>query len=293
MSRIIITGATSGIGRALAIEFARQGSELVLLSRNRKRGEKVAGLCESLNPETRTTFLPVDLASQESVGKGIQTMCERFDRIDILINNAGALFDRYQESPDGIELTFATNHLGPFQLNLGLIELLRNAAPGVVVNVSSIARKQADDDPDWLVHRDFYDRWRAYARSKLANALFSARLAEIYPKSELIAITVDPGIVATRFAINNGLIPWLKFILYHWQRGVLVSPNSVAKSIMGLLVDERLSNFAGGVVCQGELLDPLPSLNLHVARKLWSHSVSLLGKNLKNSESASVVSVKS
>lgn len=172
MSRIIITGASSGIGRALAIELARQGRELVLLSRNGKKAEKVARICESLHPTTKASFISLDLSSQDSVSKAIQTICQRFDRIDILINNAGARFDKYHEIPDGIELTFATNHLGPFQLTMGIIDLLRESSPGVVVNVSSIARKQADDEPDWLLERDRYDRWEAYAKSKLANALF-------------------------------------------------------------------------------------------------------------------------
>ncbi len=279
MSRIIITGATSGIGRALAIEFARQGSELVLLSRNRKRGEKVAGLCESLNPETRTTFLPVDLASQESVGKGIQTICERFDRIDILINNAGARFDRYQESPDGIELTFATNHLGPFQLTLGLIELLRNAAPGVVVNVSSITRKQADDDPDWLVHRDPYNSRQAYAKSKLANALFAAELSRNYSTSELIALSIDPGIVATGFALNNGVLAWLKHNIYHLKKGDLTRPRSVASAIIKLLSHDRLAEFNGGVVYHSSLVESREDLDPELSGSLWKSSIEILEKN--------------
>ena len=148
MSRIAITGATSGIGKALAIELAQKGCELVLLSRNANKGAKVARLCESLNLETRATFFTVDFASQDSVGKAIQTIRDRFDRIDILVSNAGARFDEYQESPDGIELTFATNHLGPLQLTLGLIDLLRKPSPGVVINISSITRKQAVDEPN-------------------------------------------------------------------------------------------------------------------------------------------------
>ena len=279
MSRIIITGATSGIGRALSIELARQGSELVLLSRNGKKGNKVARLCESLHPATKASFIPVDLSSQESVGKGVQAICERFDRIDILINNAGARFDKYQESPDGIELTFATNHLGPFQLTLGLIDLLRKAPPGVVVNISSITRKQAVNEPNWLLHRDPYNSRQAYAKSKLANALFTAELSKIYPSSELIAVSIDPGIVATRFALNNGIVAWLKHNLYHLKKGDLTRPRSVATTIVKLLSHDRLAEFNGGAFYRNSVVESREDLDPALSGSLWKSSIEILEKN--------------
>ena len=279
MSRIAITGATSGIGKALAIELAQKGCELVLLSRNANKGAKVARLCESLNPETRATFFTVDFASQDSVGKAIQTIRDRFDRIDILVSNAGARFDEYQESPDGIELTFATNHLGPLQLTLGLIDLLRKPSPGVVINISSITRKQAVDEPNWFLHRDPYNSRQAYAKSKLANALFAAELSRNYSTSELIALSIDPGIVATGFALNNGVLAWLKHIIYHLKKGDLTRPRSAASAILKLLSHDRLAEFNGGVVYQSSLVESREDLDPELSGSLWKSSIEILEKN--------------
>ena len=132
----LITGATSGIGKATALKLANLGASLILLSRNEKKGEKICNQIRKINNNAQVKFYGVDISSMKEVRIISEKIKTDFDHIDVLINNAGARFDNYFKNDGGIELTFATNHLGHFLLTLSLIEMLKKSTQGRIINIS-------------------------------------------------------------------------------------------------------------------------------------------------------------
>ena len=236
----LITGATSGIGRAVAHALAARGASLILLGRHQRRGEALKQQLARVHPSGRFEYVACDLSNLDAVCEAASTIQSRHARIDGLVNNAGARFDGYEESADGIELTFATNHLGHFLLTQLLRDRLCDSPSPRIINVTSSARLavQTIDTSEWMIKRGNYDRRQAYARSKLANVVFTVELARRFTGSRHRTVAVDPGIVATRFALNNGLIPWLRHVISHGLRGELSSPALAGRWIAQLALGE-------------------------------------------------------
>ena len=198
----VVTGATSGIGRATARELARRGARLLLVARDPERGADTAreiGALAGAEPEV----LGADLAAQDDVRRLAAAVRARTGRLDLLVNNAGAIFDERRLSPDGVEMTFALNHLAPFLLTLELLPLLEAAPEARVVNVSSVAHRSGRIDFDDLQGARGYGMWKAYAQSKLANVLFTRELARRLGRRPVTANSLHPGTVATGFGHNG------------------------------------------------------------------------------------------
>jgi len=193
----LITGATSGIGRITALELAKKGFDLILVARNE---EKVRQLQIEIGDQVKTDFIECDLSSINSVRKAVEMIRQRYTRIDVLINNAGMITQHKQMSVDGIEMTFATNHVGPFLLTIGLIALLQVGTKSRIVHVSSAAHYFAFFKIEKLVNPDYYQDLIVYGRSKLANILFSNELAERLKPFGITSNCVHPGTVASNFA---------------------------------------------------------------------------------------------
>jgi len=170
---ILITGGTSGIGKATALGLARRGATLILAGRNLQRCQEAVDEIKRATGNSSIEYLPGDLSSQKEVRCLAKDFRERQSRLDVLINNAGGLFMRPLLSADGIEMTFALNHLSCFLLTNLLLDLLKASPGSRIVNVSSIAHK--------LAHIDFSNLqahgWSGYERSKLANLLFTYELS--------------------------------------------------------------------------------------------------------------------
>lgn len=199
----LITGPTSGIGYVTAIELSKKGFDLILVARNES---KVRELQKVIGDRVRTDFILCDLSSISSVKKAVDDINGRYDKIDVLINNAGLLVQNKQFSVDGIELTFATNHIGPFILTTGLIDLLKAAQNARIVHVSSEAHFLAFFDIDKLVNPSWYQDLIVYGRSKLANILFSNELSDRLQSFGITSNCVHPGTVASNFAGDgNGI----------------------------------------------------------------------------------------
>jgi len=193
----LITGATSGIGRITALELAIKGFDLILLARN---GEKALQLQREIGDQVKTDFIECDLSSIQSVRKAVEIIRQRYTRIDVLINNAGIILQHKQMSVDGIEMTFATNHIGPFVLTIGLIALLQVGNRSRIIHVSSAAHYFAFFKIDKLADPDYYQDLIVYGRSKLANILFSNELADRLEPFGITSNCVHPGTVASNFA---------------------------------------------------------------------------------------------
>ena len=203
--RVLITGATGGIGLAAAEAFAARGARLAIVARDPARAAKaVQRISAAGGPGTEVDVLTADLSSLAQVRRLAEEALARYPRIDVLANNAGAFYTSRQVSADGIELTWAVNHLAPFLLTTLLLERLRESAPARIITTSSAAHRGARIPWDDLPAAGHYRGFGRYGESKLANILFTAELAGRLEGSGVTANCFHPGLVATGFGKNNG-----------------------------------------------------------------------------------------
>jgi NAD(P)-dependent dehydrogenase (short-subunit alcohol dehydrogenase family) len=274
----VITGATSGVGRATALALAARGVDLLLVGRTQRRGDDVVRLCQQRNPTGIVRFLRTDISCLADVWTLAAEIARISERVDVLINNAGARYDTYAESRDGIERTFAGNHLGHFLLTHLLLERLTAARPGQVISVGSRVHAGANLDRGWIEPRDGYDRRRAYANSKLASIVFARELAARHDSDRLTSNAVDPGIVVTRFARNNGLVSWIKHLVSHGLRRELVSPSTGADTIVYLATGAAVERGTGRYLHERRDTRPLAvAADAEVGRQLWKLSLMMSG----------------
>jgi len=201
---IVITGATSGIGQVAAERLAAMGARIVLVARDRTRGEATLAKLRAASPGVRHTIHYADLSLIAEMKRVAAEIAAAEPRIDVLVNNAGAMFARRRETADGLETTFATNHMAYWVMAHGLRDRLRESAPARVVSTASTAHFGATLDFDDLQTTRNYSAMKAYGRSKLANILFTRALARRAKAVGVTANCLHPGLVATRFADNNG-----------------------------------------------------------------------------------------
>ena len=208
----LVTGATAGIGRETARELAHMGATVVLAGRD---PAKCAATAIDIREETRNPaveYLVADLSRQEQVRRLAAGFKERHQRLDVLVNNAGAFQMGRSNSADGIEMTFALNHLSYFLLTNLLLDVLVASAPARVVNVASASHQKARLNLSDVHDPGRYFGFRAYGRSKLCNVLFTYELARRLEGTGVTANALHPGLVATNFLTNNG--PFGRFLNY-------------------------------------------------------------------------------
>ena len=202
----------------------------------------------------------------------------KYDHLNVLINNAGSRFSDYQKSVDGIELTFATNHLGHFLLTQLLFDLLKKSSDARIINVSSSAHYGKQIDLDDLVSPKEYNRSLVYGRSKLANVLFTYELARRNIFSNVSINAIDPGGVATNFAKNEGLFRWLKHISYYIAKRQLLTPKQGAETIVYLASSDNVKGITGKFFFKKkEIKSTEESYDVNKANKLWELSEQLCG----------------
>ncbi len=203
----LITGGSDGIGYAAALELARMGATVLIAGRNpAKTAAATARIIEDTGNRS-VRYLLADMSSQSEVRRLAAQIKEELPKLDVLINNAGAVFLSRRQSVDGVEMTFALNHLGPFLLTTLLLHFMRGSSPARIVNISSGAHFSARnfrlEDLPMLESSGGY---RAYARSKLCNILFTYELARRLEGTGLTVNALHPGLVRTNIARNNGLL---------------------------------------------------------------------------------------
>jgi retinol dehydrogenase-12 len=204
----LVTGATSGIGKETALRLAALGAAVTILARDEARGEAAAAEIRRRVPLAHVETMTADLSSLAQVRQLAAQVVARFGRLDVLVNNAGVISLRRQLTADGLEITFATNHLGPFLLTSMLRGLLERSAPARVVTVSSAAHRQVRAIPwDDLARGDRAGNAQAYAVSKLLNVLFTAELARRLAGTGVTANCLHPGFVRTALGRDVTGIP--------------------------------------------------------------------------------------
>ena len=275
----IITGGTSGLGRATALALGALGANLLLVGRNHRAAQAVMARIRRQASAGSVEFIPADLSNFSEVRRLAGELRQRCPVLDVLINNAGARFNRYQTNADGIELTFATNHLGHFLLTALMIDRLLAADAGRVLTVGSGAHTGplGDTRDGWISGRDNYDRKVAYAMSKLANLMFTYELARRLERTTVTCNAVDPGGVATHLGRNNGLVAWLRHLTYYAMKRQLQSPRRASRTIVHLASRDS-STTTGKYYCDLNEIGSSPvSYDRNAAETLWRLSVKLTG----------------
>jgi retinol dehydrogenase 14 len=224
---VLVTGGTGGIGRATALGLATMGAHLAITGRDRGRAEAAAGEIRAAGG--RVDVFVADLSSQSEVRRLADEVLQRLSRIDVLVNNVGGYWNTRHVTADGLERTFALNHLAPFLLTNLLLDRLQQSAPARVVTVSSNAHAQGRIDFDDLQGERSYSGARAYSQSKLANVLFTYELARRLPATSVTANALHPGVVRTSFGaedpggVQRRLVPFMRLFMKAPAQGAATS----------------------------------------------------------------------
>ncbi len=270
MTFVVLTGATRGIGRAAAIELARAGAEVALVGRESERVQAVAQEAKAAGGGAPVHEHVADLMLMADVRALAEELRDRHEHIDVLANNAGALFASRKESAEGLEQTFALNHLAPFLLT----NLLRDRLDGGrVVTTASDAHKSGLLDLDDLQSEKSYSAMRVYGTSKLCNILFTRELAKRAP--ELHANSFHPGVVRTGFGKNeNGIWKILTTLGGPFFR----SPQRGARSLVWLSLSDEASALTGEYIGDEKVIAPsAQAQDDTLAEGLWERSAQLVG----------------
>ena len=198
----IVTGANTGIGLETAVDFAERNGRVILACRSKERGEAAVEQVKRRSGNNNVVFMQLDLASLDSVRNFATSVLDREARVDILVNNAGLIYSTFSKTVDGFEMQFAVNHLGHFLLTLLLLDKIKAAPAGRIINVSSEAYRhgQIDFDDLNLVSSRKYTAFKAYAQSKLANMLFTRSLSKRLEGTKVTVNALHPGGVHTEIA---------------------------------------------------------------------------------------------
>lgn len=275
----LITGATSGLGREMAIALAKRKFTVILTGRSEKKCRQTRQKIIRVTGNLKISYITADLADLKQVRLLAQQAQNSFPVLDILINNAGVYSMQQLFSVDGYELTLAVNHLAHFLLTNLLLENLQNSKDGRIITVSSQAHEQGALDFNDLFFEKNYDGFKAYARSKLANVLFTYYLAERLKNTTVTANVFHPGFVRTHFGKNNGLLRfWIRRLV---KRGA-ISPAQGAETGIFLAVDENVKNTSGKYWVEKKPVNSSPlSFDKDLAQKLWHESCILTNHEKK------------
>ncbi len=270
----LVTGGTSGIGKATAMALSAMGADVVVVGRDRERGE---GAAAEIRARTggKVDLALADLSSQAEVRALADEFERRYDRLDVLVNNAGVVQSERTETPDGLETTFATNHLSPFLLTNLLLDTLKESAPSRVVTVSSEAERWGNIDFDDLQSKKRYRGFPVYGMTKLANIMFTYELAERLEGTGVTATCMHPGAVNTRFGTNNS---GPMTILFRAFKPFMRTPEQGADTVIWLAASPEVEGISGRYYADRKVIEPKKIANDPAARRrLWEQSERLTG----------------
>lgn len=268
----IITGSTSGIGEETAKALAREGIQLVLPVRNMAKGEALVEKIRQLTGDGRADLFECDLSSMDSIRAFAREFNEKYDRLDILINNAGIWEMKRSETPDGIEKTFAINHLAPFLMTNLLLDKLKASAPSRIITVSSMAHKGGKIRFDDLEGKRRWSWMGSYAQSKLANLFFTRHLARKLEGTGVVANCLHPGVVSTH------LFDKMPQFLHGPMKLVMIPPREGAKTSIYLATAPEAQHFSGEYLAKKKIQKTSSyTYNREVAEKLWGVSKQYTG----------------
>jgi NAD(P)-dependent dehydrogenase (short-subunit alcohol dehydrogenase family) len=273
---VVATGATSGIGEVAVRALARMGARIVFIARDKRRAEAtLARLAAAPSNGDHRAHL-ADLSSMSEARRVARVIAEEEPRIDVLVNNAGAVLADRQVTPEGLEMTFALNHMAYFIVTATLIERLAASAPARIVSTSSMAHRGARLDFSDLQGTRRYNGWQAYGRSKLANILFTRELARRLAGAGVAANCFHPGFVATRFGDSAG--GWTARLM-PLARVFAVRPDEGADTLVYLASSPEVAGVTGGYFIKRRIAEPSAAArDDDDARRLWEASEALAAR---------------
>ena len=273
----LITGANSGIGKATAIKLAQLGAHIIMACRNPIKAEDAKKEIVHRSKNKNVDIMLVDFAKQAEIRTLAKHYKEKYDKLDVLVNNAGLISDKRIETTDGYELTFAVNHLGYFLLTNLLLETLKASPNSRVVNVSSEAHRMAKLNFEDLHLTKDYSNIKAYSNSKLANILFTRELAERLKGTSVTTNALHPGVVNSNFGGNSSMF-WQAMVVM--ARPFMVSIEKGAETSIYLASSDDVKAVSGKYFVRKKQKSPSnEAVNAQVAKKLWDVSLELTGLN--------------
>lgn len=271
----LVTGATSGIGRATAQALAAMGATVVVVGRNQSKTRAAVDQITQATGRSSTTMLLADLSSQSQIRDLAGMVLDRYPQLHVLVNNAGAVYSERLTTLDGIEMTFAVDHLAYFLLTSLLLDRLKASASARIVNVASDAHKNASIDFTDLMGERRYRAFRAYGQAKLANILFTYELARRLAGTGVTANCLHPGVIATGFGHNNGGLLHLGLRV---ARPFLKKPEQGAETSIFLASSREVDGVSGQYFVDKKPSTSSPaSYDEASARRLWEISVQMTG----------------
>jgi retinol dehydrogenase-12 len=270
----LVTGATAGIGEATALLLAKLGATVVGVGRNPAKIENSIRMIKEKLGNPDVAFLKADLSSQKDIRELAQQVKDQYSQLDVLVNNAGATFAERQQSIDGIEMTFALNHLGYFLLTNLLLDLLEKSAPARIINVSSSLHKMGKLDFTDIPFDNGYTRSKAYQRTKLANIAFTYELARRLSSQSVTVNAMNPGLVATN--VGNAVGGFTAMIKGIVDKIGGITPEEGARTIIYLASSPEVFGVSGRYfVKEKSIPSSKITYDLEFCRELWELSEEL------------------
>lgn len=271
----LVTGATSGIGYETALGLARMGARTGIVGRDAGRTRAVAESIRAAVPGAQVDTFVADLSSQVEICRLAAEVRALYPHLHVLVNNAGAIFDRRQTTVDGLERTWALDHLAYMQLSLDLLDLLKASAPARIVNVASAAHRRGRIALDDIGHEGRYAPLAVYSQAKLGNVLFTAALARRLDGTGVTVNALHPGVIASGFAGGTGGWFGLGWSLI---RPFLTDPADGAKTSLYLAASSEAEGVSGGYFARSRAAVPSRrGRDIDLQEKVWALSLRQLG----------------
>lgn len=272
----LVTGATAGIGRVAAEKLARANATVVLVGRNEEKCRTAVEAITAATGNTSVSYLVADLSSRKKIKNLTEQFKQLHNRLDVLVNNAGAIFFERKMSDDDIEMTMALNHFGYYWMTVDLLDLLKASAPSRIVTVSSNAHRRGAFDVRKFPEKDGPLGYVVYAKSKFANVLFSNELSRQLAGTGVTSNCLHPGVVATGFGAGNGL---MGMIIKTFAGIFGITPEEGAKTIVYLATSKDVDGETGKYfVCEKATTPSKPSDDAEAAKLLWQKSAEITQK---------------
>ena len=271
----VITGANSGIGFETTKALAKKGAYMVMVCRNEDKAEEARQqiIDETSNPGIDIVLC--DFAIQSEIRKAAEHIKSNYDKIDVLINNHGYLASEREETVEGLEKTFAVNHIGYFLFTNLLLDHIKSSDYGRIISVASEAHRTGDFDPENLQLSEGFQPWKAYGNSKLFNILFTKELAHRLSDSHVTANCLHPGVVATNFAQSGS---WIMKTFFNIGKLFFISPKKGAQTSIYLASSPEVENVNGAYFKNKKAATPSKTArDAEAASELWKMSEKLCG----------------
>jgi NAD(P)-dependent dehydrogenase (short-subunit alcohol dehydrogenase family) len=280
----IITGSNSGIGKETAIALARMGATIIMVVRDRERGEKARTEIVKQTGNASVDLMICDLSSMDSIRHFAEEFKKKYDRLDVLINNAGASFSKREVTSEGFERNFAVNYLGPFLLTHELLDLLKSSAPSRIINVSSGLAKNGKVDLDDLQSEKNYkgtkfyspSRSPGYDNAKLMLMMFTYELARRLNGSGVTVNVLTPGFTATNLGRSSGSL--VSYIMFKMVRPMQQSAKKGAETSIYLASSDEVKDVTGKCFAKKKEVKTCPvSYDEELQKRLWDETEHMLG----------------